>query len=248
MSAIWACGLDKSFGPSGSRIQVLKGVGLEVPRGEVVFLVGPSGGGKTTLLSILGCLLTPDRGAVRVLGQEISRLRPRELTAFRARHLAFVFQTFNLFPTLSALDNVCLSLTMCGVSLAEARRRAAAGLDQVGLGQRSHLRPAQLSTGECQRAAIARALASEPELLFADEPTASLDSENGQIIMRLLTQLTVGRGGTLVVVTHDDRILGYADRIVRLEDGIVTALPPPPVRSPPEVRVSPTLPVEVVER
>jgi putative ABC transport system ATP-binding protein len=246
VNAIRARGIDKSFGPSGSQIKVLKGVDLEVSRGEVVFLVGPSGGGKTTLLSILGCLLTPDRGEVRVLGQEVSRLRPRELTAFRARHLAFVFQTFNLFPMLSALDNLSLSLTMRGVSLAEARRRSAAVLDQVGLERRSHLRPAQLSTGECQRAAIARALAGEPEVLFADEPTASLDSENGQVVMRLLTQLTVERGGTLVVVTHDDRILGHADRVVRLEDGVVTALPAPAVRRPPGFRVGPTLPVEVV--
>jgi putative ABC transport system ATP-binding protein len=248
MSAIWARGIDKSFGPSGSRMQILRGAELDVPRGEVVFLVGPSGGGKTTLLSILGCLLTPDRGTVRVLGQDVSRLRPRGLTAFRSRHLGFVFQTFNLFPTLSALDNICLSLTMRGASLARARRQAGAVLEQVGLGHRSHLRPAQLSTGECQRVAIARALVGEPEVLFADEPTAALDSENGQVVMRLLTRLTVRRGGTLVVVTHDDRIHGYADRIVRLEDGILTALPPSAVRRPLGTGVCPALPAEVGER
>lgn len=222
MYALQAHGIDKRFGPAGAEAPVLRGVDLEVRRGQVVFLVGPSGGGKTTLLSILGCLLTPDRGAVQVLGREISRLSCAERTAFRARHLGFVFQTFNLFPTLSALDNLSLSLTLRGVARAEARRSSATVLDQVGLGHRFHLRPAQLSTGECQRVAIARALAGAPELLFADEPTASLDRDNGQVIMRLLTHLTVARGGTLVVVTHDERIHSYADRILRLEDGVLT--------------------------
>jgi putative ABC transport system ATP-binding protein len=187
--------------------------------GETVFLVGPSGSGKTTLLSILGCILTPDHGNVRVLGQEVSRMTPEELTAFRRNNLGFIFQTFNLFPTLSALDNVRLALVMRGVGSRAATDRAKDLLNQVGLFHRALSRPAQLSTGECQRVAVARALADDPAVLFADEPTASLDAENGQAVMKLLTRLVQERGLTLVVVTHDNRIFPYADRILRLEDG-----------------------------
>jgi putative ABC transport system ATP-binding protein len=184
--------------------------------------VGPSGSGKTTLLSLLGCLLTPDQGRIRILGREVSDEGPRQLEAFRREHLGFVFQTFNLFPTLSALDNVRLALCMRGVPRKEAKARAAELLAQVGLEHRSWLRPTRLSTGECQRVAVARALANEPAILMADEPTASLDAENGQAVMRLLTRLTKERGVTVVIVTHDYRIFSYADRIFRLEDGYLT--------------------------
>ena len=142
-----------------------------------------------------------------------------QLTAFRRQHLGFVFQSFNLFPTLSAADNIRLALAMLGVPRRAASCRADALLDQVGLRPRAHLRPAQLSTGECQRVAVARALAAEPTLLFADEPTASLDADNGQAVLKLLARLVRERGVTLVVVTHDERIFGYADRLLRLEDG-----------------------------
>jgi putative ABC transport system ATP-binding protein len=154
-----------------------------------------------------------------VLGKEVSRLDSQQLTAFRRHHLGFIFQSFNLFPTLSALDNIRLALTMRGGSLRTATRQAADLLAQMGLGRRSHLRPAQLSTGECQRVAIARALADCPAVLFADEPTASLDAENGQAVMTLLTRLARERGVTLVTVTHDNRIFPFADRILHLEDG-----------------------------
>jgi putative ABC transport system ATP-binding protein len=218
-SALVAQDVHKSFGSGPRRTPILRGVSLEVARGETVLLVGPSGSGKTTLLSILGCILTPDQGCVRVLDQDMSRLRPAQLTAFRRQHLGFIFQSFNLFPTLSALDNIRLALTVRGVPLKAATGQAADLLDQVGLGPRARLRPAQLSTGECQRVAVARALADAPAILFADEPTASLDAENGQAVMRLLARLVQERGLTLVVVTHDDRIFPYADRILRLEDG-----------------------------
>jgi putative ABC transport system ATP-binding protein len=198
---------------------VLRGVSLEVARGETVFLVGPSGSGKTTLLSILGCILTPDQGDVEVLDVEVSRLDKTRLSAFRRNHLGFIFQSFNLFPTLSALDNICLALSMRQVPLKQATKQATQLLEQLGLGHRLHLRPARLSTGECQRVAIARALAATPTILFADEPTASLDAENGQAVMTLLTDLTRERGVTLVVVTHDNRIFPFADRLVELEDG-----------------------------
>jgi putative ABC transport system ATP-binding protein len=217
--AILARGVHKSFGAGVRRTPILKGAGLGIATGEVVFLVGPSGSGKTTLLSILGCLLTPDDGGVQVLGQDVSSLGPKELTAFRRDHLGFIFQTFNLFPTLSALDNVSLTLVMRGQALPRAAQRARDLLAQVGLAERLHLRPAQLSTGECQRVAVARALANDPQILLADEPTASLDAANGQLVMKLLTELVRQRGMTLVVVTHDNRIFPFADRIVHLENG-----------------------------
>lgn len=214
--------LYKGFGTGAQRAPILRGVSLEVCHGHTVFLVGPSGSGKTTLLSILGCLLTPDHGTLHVLGHDVSRLNADERTAFRRNHLGFIFQNFHLFPTLSAIDNLCLALTMQGVAYQTAVHRATELLDQVCLAHRGHLRPAQLSTGECQRVAIARALAGDPKILLADEPTASLDAENGQVVMHLLTDLMRRRGRTLIVVTHDDRIYPFADRILRLEDGAIT--------------------------
>lgn len=220
--ALLACDVHKSFGSGAGQIDVLRGAGMGVAAGETVFLVGPSGSGKTTLLSILGCLLTPDRGSVQVMGQEVSALTATERTGFRRQHLGYIFQSFNLFPTLSALDNIVLALAMQGRPLAEAHDRAGQLLEQVGLRTRAHLRPGKLSTGECQRVAVARALAAEPAVLFADEPTASLDAENGQLVMQLLARLVKERGVTLVVVTHDERIYPYADRILRLENGRLT--------------------------
>jgi putative ABC transport system ATP-binding protein len=211
--------VHKSFGSGAHCTPVLRGVSMEASRGETVFLVGPSGSGKTTLLSVLGCILTPDYGSVQILGQEVAGMTVKQLTAFRRENLGFIFQTFNLFPTLSAQDNIALSLTMRGVGGREARQRASELLNQVGLWHRRKVRPAKMSGGECQRVAVARALAADPAVVFADEPTASLDAENGQAAMKLLTRLVRERGATLVVVTHDNRIFSYADRVLRLEDG-----------------------------
>ncbi len=213
--------VTKSFGIGSSRTPILRGIDLEIAQGEIVMFAGPSGSGKTTLLSILGCILAPDQGDVTVLGQRIVGAEPEQLAAFRRAFLGFVFQTFNLFPTLSALDNICLALTMRGVRLSQARQRSCAMLEQVHLGSRLHLRPAQLSSGECQRVAIARALVHEPRILFADEPTAALDSENGLAVMELISNIVRVEGMTLVVVSHDPRIFGYAHRLLRLEDGRV---------------------------
>jgi putative ABC transport system ATP-binding protein len=212
----------KGFGVGRNHVPILRGISLEVLPGETLYLVGPSGSGKTTLLSLMGCILSPDSGSVRVLGHEMAGMRPGQLTAFRKRYLSFVFQSFNLFPSLSALDNVRLMLCMRGVQSRAAATRAEELLKQVGLAHRARLRPTKLSTGECQRVAIARALANEPLLLLADEPTASLDAENGQSVMRLIKRMTHDRGVSLVIVTHDDRILPFADRILRLEDGQIT--------------------------
>jgi putative ABC transport system ATP-binding protein len=230
--ALRACDIHKSFGTGARRTPILQGISLEVPRGQTAFLVGPSGCGKTTLLSILGCVLTADRGRVEVLGRDVSRMGREQLTSFRRDHVGFIFQSFNLFPTLSALDNIRLALTMRGAGLRQAGRQAQALLEQVGLGRRSRLRPAQLSTGECQRVAVARALADSPAVLFADEPTASLDAENGRAVMELLTRLVRDRDATLVVVTHDNRIFPFADRILHLEDGRITGERTPGGRPP----------------
>jgi putative ABC transport system ATP-binding protein len=214
-----ASDVHKSFGSGPHRSPVLRGVSMEAARGETVFLVGPSGSGKTTLLSILGCIMTPDRGGLEVLGREVAGMAAKELTAFRRDNLGFIFQSFNLFPTLSAQDNVALALAIRHVPIRAASERAADLLNQVGLWHRRKARPAQMSGGECQRVAVARALADNPAIVFADEPTASLDAENGQAVMKLLTHLVRERAGTLMVVTHDNRIFPYADRILRLEDG-----------------------------
>jgi putative ABC transport system ATP-binding protein len=211
--------LFKYYGSPRNPTPIVRGVSLTVAHGETVYLIGPSGSGKTTLLSILGCILTPDQGQVELLGQDVARLGSEELTDFRRRHLGFIFQTFNLFPTLSALDNVRLALALRGVGRRESRTRAADLLGQVGLGKVLRSRPARLSTGECQRVAIARALAGDPSILLADEPTASLDAENGQSVMGMLSGLARDRGLTLVIVTHDNRIAPFADRTLRLEDG-----------------------------
>ncbi len=213
--------VHKSFGSGSSRTPILRGVHLEVARGETVFFSGPSGSGKTTLLSILGCILTPDRGYVQILGQDVSRLRPEERTAFRRRNLGFIFQNFLLFPNLSAFDNIRVVLSVRGMSLRQTTVRATELLRQVGLEKQARLRPTQLSTGECQRVAIARALADEPPCLLADEPTASLDADNGRTVMQLLMRLVREQGVTLVVVTHDSRIFSFADRILMLDDGRV---------------------------
>jgi putative ABC transport system ATP-binding protein len=222
MRTIEAENVCKSFGNGQRQSVILRGVSLTADRGETLFLVGPSGSGKTTLLSILGCILTPDDGRVRVMGEDVGRMRPSQLTAFRRKHLGFIFQSFNLFPTLSALDNIRLTLCMRGLPLKAATDQAADLLNRLGIYHRSHLRPGKLSTGECQRVAVARALADDPTVLFADEPTASLDAENGQAVMALLRNLARERGVTLVVVTHDSRIYPFADRILTLEDGRLT--------------------------
>jgi len=220
--SILARDVHKSYGVGQRRQPILRGISLSIAAGETLYLTGPSGSGKTTLLSLLGCLLTPDQGSVQVLGREVARMSSRERTAFRRRHLGFVFQSFNLFPTLSALDNIRLVLSVQGVGLKAATARAEELLDQVGLAGRGRMRPGLLSGGECQRVAIARALAAQPALLFADEPTAALDAENGRAAMTLLTRLVRERGVTLVVVTHDERIFPFADRIARLDDGRLT--------------------------
>ena len=215
--------VSKRYDEGAAGALALADVNLEVRRGEVSFLVGPSGSGKTTLLSIMGCILKPTSGQVEILGREISALDERSLPGIRLRHIGFVFQGFNLFPTLTAAENVELALDMKGHAKRNARREARALLDRVGLAEKFDSYPADLSGGQKQRVAIARALAGEPDILLADEPTAALDSHVGRAVIELLRDLAHERGRAVVLVTHDSRILEFADRLVRIEDGRIVS-------------------------
>jgi putative ABC transport system ATP-binding protein len=222
-SAISVRELTKKYDEGTSGTLALRGVDMDVHAGELLMLMGPSGSGKTTLLSIMGCILTATSGSVRIDGREVVGLREKELPAIRLEHIGFVFQGFNLFPTLTAGENVELMLDLKGVPAAAAKRRAAELLEQVGLGGKYGSFPADLSGGQKQRVAIARALAGDPRIILADEPTAALDSHTGQTVMQMMTELAHERGRAVVIVTHDSRVLHFADRIVRIEDGAAAA-------------------------
>lgn len=226
-SAIAVRGLTKVFEEGGNTVRALDGVDLSVARGEVLTLMGPSGSGKTTLLSIMGCILRPTAGEVWIGGREVSRLSERELPQVRLDHIGFVFQGFNLFPTLTAQENVELALDLKGVGGAMARKRAAELLEHVGLADKRRTFPANLSGGQKQRVAIARALAGDPEIILADEPTAALDIKSGLAVIELMRSLARERGRAVVLVTHDSRIIEFADRIVRIADGRVDGAAPP---------------------
>ena len=218
-----AINLIKTYAQGEAAMRALDEVTFDLHAGELALLVGPSGSGKTTLLSIMGCILRPTSGSLRVLGDEVTRLAERDLPAIRRERIGFVFQAFNPFPTLTALQNVALTLDLKGVPGRAARDKAAALLDQVGLANKLGAYPADLSGGQKQRVAIARALAGDPPILLADEPTAALDSQSGRTVMDLLQRLARERGRAVAIVTHDNRMQGYGDRVVRMEDGrIVT--------------------------
>jgi putative ABC transport system ATP-binding protein len=226
--------LTKKYEEGAAGTLALRGIDLDVHPGELLMLVGPSGSGKTTLLSIMGCILTASSGSVQVAGTEIVGLNEKQLPALRLQHIGFVFQGFNLFPTLTAAENVELMLDLKGVPVARARQRSRELLEQVGLGQKYESFPADLSGGQKQRVAIARALAGDPGIILADEPTAALDSHTGRTVMEMMSDLAHKRGRAVVIVTHDSRVLGFADRIVKIEDGAI-AVPEEPQAVPPGV-------------
>jgi len=220
-SAIAVRELSKKYDEGASGTLALRGVDLDVHPGELLMLMGPSGSGKTTLLSIMGCILTATSGSVQIAGREVVGLREKELPALRLAHIGFVFQGFNLFPTLTAGENVELMLDLKRISAAKAKKRAHELLEQVGLGEKYASFPADLSGGQKQRVAIARALAHDPGIILADEPTAALDSHTGRTVMEMMTELAHQRGRAVVIVTHDSRVLHFADRTVKIEDGAI---------------------------
>ena len=213
----------KTFDEGSQKVQVLKGVSLEVGPGEVVALEGPSGSGKTTLLSIMGCILTPTEGRVEVAGRVVRADSPGELREARRRSIGFVFQQFNLFPALTALENVEYALNVKGTRGEAGRRGATRVLERVGLSDRLHFLPRDLSGGQKQRVAIARALAGGPRVILADEPTANLDTAAGLQILELFRDLAKGEGTGLVIVTHDPKVRQVADRVVGIRDGKLAA-------------------------
>ena len=214
-----ASGLSRSFREGGTRLEVLKGLDLQIAPGERLAIIGVSGSGKTTLLQLLGGLDSPDSGQVEVDGRDIHALQERDRCELRNRTLGFVYQFHHLLPEFSALENVAMPLLVRRVGSAEARERARSVLAQVGLEARLSHRPHQLSGGERQRAAVARALVAEPRLVLADEPTGNLDGANAAQVFDLLLALNRARGTSLVVVTHDPRLAARMDRILTLEDG-----------------------------
>ena len=214
-----AVDVAKDLGSGAAKVAALKGVTLSLGGGELTLLMGPSGSGKTTLLSILGCMLTPSSGTVRICGRSTAGLGPEEMAVLRRDHVGFVFQSFHLFPTLSATDNVRLALDVRGEPSPAASRKAEAALATVGLAHKAKSFPRELSGGEQQRVAIARAIVGDPSLVLADEPTAALDSESGHTVMTLLADIAKDPKRALFIVTHDPRIMPFADRVLRIEDG-----------------------------
>jgi len=213
--------VTKVFAEGRHRVEVLRGITMDVAAGEVVALEGPSGSGKTTLLSIAGCILTPTSGEVEVAGTRVRRTDAAALREVRRRSIGFVFQQYNLFPALSALENVEYSLNVRGVGGRAAREEAERVLDRVGLGDRLHFLPEDLSGGQKQRVAIARALAGSPPVVLADEPTANLDTAVGGQVLDLFRELAKGEQKGLLVVTHDPKVRRIADRVVGIRDGVL---------------------------
>ncbi|WP_422932137.1 ABC transporter ATP-binding protein [Singulisphaera sp. PoT] len=217
-------GVVKSFGAGERRVLALRGVDWDVYAGQMSMLVGPSGCGKTTLLSVVAGILDCDEGGVDVFGRDLTAMGDAEKTEFRAASIGFVFQQYNLLPALDAAENVAIPLVIAGSAWPAALARARALLADLGLGHRVESLPSQLSGGEQQRAAIARALIHEPRLIVADEPTAAVDNETGQSVMALLGAAAVRQDRAVIVVTHDSRIFHFADRIARMDDGRITEL------------------------
>jgi putative ABC transport system ATP-binding protein len=222
-SAISVRNVTKTYEEGASKVPALEGVDLDVYPGEVVLLMGPSGSGKTTLLSIMGCILRATSGSVRVAGIETARLSEKELPAIRLEHIGFIFQGFNLFPTLTVGENVELALDLRGIGGGKASEEARRLLSLVSLEGKYDTFPSDLSGGQKQRVAVARALAGSPSVILADEPTAALDGHTGRAVMQTMQDLAHKHGRAVVVVTHDSRVLEFGDRIVRMEDGRIVA-------------------------
>jgi putative ABC transport system ATP-binding protein len=217
-------GLTKYFGSGDQRVQALAGIYLDIHAGEMSLIVGPSGCGKTTLLSVIAGILDADGGEVSIFGNEITRMSDRVKTRFRAANIGFVFQQYNLLPALTAAENAAIPLVIAGWSKSRAVRKAGEVLATIGMGKKTGSLPAQLSGGQMQRVAIARALVHDPALLVCDEPTAALDQESGLTVMQLLREVAVRPDRAVVVVTHDNRVFQFGDRIAHMNDGEVVEI------------------------
>jgi putative ABC transport system ATP-binding protein len=222
-SMIEATEIVKTLGEGAGRVEALKGISLSLAGGELTLLMGPSGSGKTTLLSVLGCMLSPTAGTVQIRGRSTTGLDSEELAALRRDNVGFVFQSYHLFPTLTAAENVRLALDVRGERSSLARAKAEKALETVGLAHKAKAFPRELSGGEQQRVAVARAIVGDASLILADEPTAALDSENGQAVMTVLAEIAKDPARALFIVTHDPRIMPFADRILRIEDGRIVS-------------------------
>ena len=216
---ISATGISKAFVVKQIRTIALQDVSIDIFQGELTLIIGPSGCGKSTLLATLSGLTIPDSGAIRTLGTDLVAASDAERDSFRLHHCGFVFQGFNLFPALTAVEQVQVPLDYLGVAAEETAERAERALEQVGLAARRHLHPAELSGGEKQRVAIARAIVKKPAILFADEPTSALDSVNGQIVIEILHTIARRTRATVLCVSHDPRLIAHADRVLQMEDG-----------------------------
>lgn len=218
-AAVICRGVVKTYGRGETKVVALQGVDLEVHGGELLMLVGPSGCGKTTLISVIAGILDHDEGECRVFGNDLQHMSGGARVKYRGKNIGFVFQSFNLIPTLSAAENVSVPLLLNGVGRGQAMKRAGEMLARVGLGGRTRSLPSQLSGGQQQRVAIARAMIHDPRLIVCDEPTSALDHETGQTIMQMLREVALSESRALIIVTHDARIFGYADRIAKMDDG-----------------------------
>jgi len=223
-SAVQVRSVTRDFGSGDAMTRALRGVDLDIPHGELLMLVGPSGCGKTTLVSIIAGTLQPTGGEVHVLGHDLVAMSPAARVRFRRSNVGFIFQSYNLLPALTAVENAAVPLIIAGWSRARALPAAAALLDRLGLGSRLTNLPSELSGGQQQRVAIARALVHQPRLLICDEPTSALDAENGRITMELISGLAVRPDRAVIVVTHDQRVYPYADRIATMEDGQIVSI------------------------
>jgi putative ABC transport system ATP-binding protein len=220
--AVRARGITKWFGEGDARIQALRRLDIDIGMGELAMLVGPSGCGKTTLISVIAGLLDSSEGDLEVLGEQPTQMAAKEQILFRRRNLGFVFQQFNLLPALTAAENVAVPLFVAGCKRRTAVERAAELLMDLGMGDRIHALPSQLSGGQQQRVAMARALVHDPRLVVCDEPTSALDAQTGHKVMELLAEIAVRPDRAVIVVTHDNRVLDFADSIAHMEDGRIT--------------------------
>jgi putative ABC transport system ATP-binding protein len=224
--AVRARGITKWFGENETRIQALRSLDLEIGMGELAMLVGPSGCGKTTLISVIAGLLDASAGELEVLGEHQAGMSGKQRILFRRRNLGFVFQQFNLLPALTAAENVAVPLFVAGWKRAAAVGKAEGLLEELGMAERVHALPSQLSGGQQQRVALARALIHDPRLVVCDEPTSALDAQSGHRVMELLAEIAVRPERAVIVVTHDNRVLDFADTIAHMEDGRITNVEP----------------------